>query len=517
MRDRAALVLATALATSCGAAAHPAEREAPPERLSYVVHLDDALRAMRVTVCPARAERLPSALDATSEEARRHVRGGRLVIDGRDGAVLDALPFDLRSAPPDACVRYDVDLGACDAPTSSTDCARLGSDLFAPAATWLLAPALRSTRAHYDLRFELPEGVHATPIGEAEALDPSRVVLDERNFAFVTYLAFVHDAPRTIEAPGACIDLVSLGEVPLGASFDAQAHWLRAATSASARVTGAPPFDRLTALVVTAPDVPSMPVLFGVAGRGQRSTVTLFVSQHASEASLVADWTAVHELSHFLTAHVENEDVWLSEGLATYYEEVLRAREGTRTETQAWEALVDGFDRGRAAHDAAEPLDEVCRTMRVTRSFTRVYWEGAALVFLADVAYRRTGSSLDEAVARAWPHRGERTSAAQLIAWLDGADDGVFARIAREGLASRSFPDVESALAWLGVTRQAGRIVLSDEAPGAEARRALMNGVAPATSNPVRCPAASREAAAEESDEAGLPLRNHVHNVRVPA
>lgn len=486
---RAVVALALGLALGCGATAHPSARRDPPERLSYVVHLEEPLGAMRVTVCPAAGERLPPALDATRDEARHHVARPVLVREGQpDAPLASTLPFALDDAPPDACVRYEVDLSSCVAPSSPTDCARVGRDLFAPVASWLLAPSVRATRAHYDVRFELPEGVRTSPIADATVAGPNEVVLDERNFTFVTYLAFVHAAPRSVPAPGACIDVVTLGDAGLEASAEAQAHWLRAATSASARVTGTPPFERLTALVVPTQNIPSMPVLFGVAGRGQRPTVTLFVSRGAHEDALVADWTAVHELSHFLTAYVENEDVWLSEGLATYYEEVLRAREGTRTEEEAWAALVDGFARGRAAHDAGAPLADVCRSMQRSGNYTRVYWEGAALVFLADVAYRRAGSSLDEAVARAWEHRGERTSAAQLLAWLDGDDDGTFTQIARNGLASTSFPDVESALAWLGVARRDGGIVLDESAPGAPSRHALMNGAASPTSNPVRCP-----------------------------
>lgn len=483
-----ALALAGAPALGCGGAPHPPEHDAPPERLSYVVTLDDALREMSVTVCPPAGGVLPPALDATRDEARQHVRSAALVVRGRDEARLaPPLPLDLRGAPPDACLRYEVDLGASGVPGSPTDCARVGRDLLAPTAHWLLAPALRSTTAHYDVRFELPPGVRATPIAEHESVSESAVVLDERNFAFVTYVAFVHTAPRTIAAPGACIDLVTLGDERLGASAASQARWLRTATSASARVTGAPPFDRLTALIVPAPGVPSMPVLFGVAGRGQRPTVTLLVVPDASEEALVTDWTLVHELSHFLTAHVENEDLWLSEGLATYYEEVLRAREGMRTEAQAWAALLDGFDRGRAAHDDGAPLSEACRVVHRSGNYTRVYWEGAALVLLADLAYRRAGSSLDEAVGRAWPHRTERASAAQLLAWLDGSEDGPFARVARDGLASTAFPDVDAALAWLGVHRQDGQVALLDDAPGAQTRAALMNDSPPPPSNPTHC------------------------------
>jgi hypothetical protein len=252
-------------------------------------------------------------------------------------------------------------------------------------------------------------------------------------------------------------------------------------------VTGRAPFDRMTAIVVPSADVPGSPVLFGLAGRGMRRSVTLLVGAHASEAALVPDWTAVHELSHFLTAHVEGEDVWLAEGLATYYEEVLRARQGMLTELEAWTALEHGFARGRA-ESTSGTLREAAASMQQARCFTRVYWGGAALVLLADVAYRRAGSSLDEAVDRAWSHRGERASAEQLLSWLDGAPDGIFASVARAGLDADAFPDVTSANDWLGVVvDENGVISLREDAPGAAVRSAMMNASPPVPSNPASC------------------------------
>ena len=232
-------------------------------------------------------------------------------------------------------------------------------------------------------------------------------------------------------------------------------------------------------------DVPTMPVLFGIAGRGMQPSITLLMSPHASEAALLSDWTAVHELAHFLVADLDDDDAWLSEGLATYYEEVLRAREGVLGETEAWSAIERGLARGREACTGMT-LREASRSMQETRAYACVYWSGAAVVLLADVAYRRAGSSLDVAVARAWPHHAEHTTATQLITWLDGASDGIFGTVASTALDATTFPDLSEAYAWLGV-EVAGEVTLRADAPGAAARMALMNGVPPLPSNPASC------------------------------
>lgn len=482
---RGGLLITIALGSACGGAAPHAARDPSDPALDYTVTLAPALDAMSVSVCP-RAAALPEAFVPVHAEGRDHVARAAVT---RDPDPATWPPFDGRIAVTDAsdgaCLRYEVDLSTCTQPRGPSDCARSGRDLFAPTSTWLLAPETRRRADRYAMRFVLPDGVFVTPLAPEATREPERVVLDERSFAFVTYLAFVHAAPRPFAVPGACVDLVTL-EGELDAPREAQIRWLREATAASARVTGRPPFDRLTAIVVPSLDVPAMPVLFGVAGRGMRPSVTLLVGAHAREDALVPDWTAVHELAHFLTAYVEGEDAWLSEGLATYLEEVLRARQGLRTETQTWAALLDGFARGRA-DSGSGTLREVCSAMHTSRRFTHVYWGGAAIVFLADVAYRRAGSSLDEAIGRAWEHRGERASASDLMTWLDGGPDGTLASVASEALDGATFPDLAPTLAWLGVAERDGRVVLDDAAPGASVRIAMMNAPSPLPSNPSTC------------------------------
>jgi hypothetical protein len=453
------------------ACAHPVIERAREPALTYAIAIDETLAHMRVSVCPS-AARLPAALVPIHRAALAHLASVELVLP--DGGVR-ALPvgerIDLTEAPPRACVRYDVDFTACDEPHGPPSCARAGRDLFAPTSTWLLAPETRVIAAHYAMRLELPAGVHVTPFGARES-SPGVLELDDRAFAFVSYVAFTHDEAHALAVPGGgCVDLVTL-EGALAASDADRTEWLTRAASASARVTGTVPSERLTTIVVPTIDVPSMPVVFGVAGRGMQPTITLFVSANATAEPLVHDWTAVHELAHLLIADLD-EDQWLSEGIATYYEEVLRAREGLLSEADAWSAIASGFERGRAGCQTGVTLREASRTMHSSHAYACVYWSGAAIALLADTAYRRAGSSLDEAIVRAWPRRAEHTSATELVRWLDGETDGVLAHIAATALDATTFPDTTAALA-------------ADEAAVAM-RHAIMNGPSPTPSNPSSC------------------------------
>src|SRR5690606_4452079 len=124
------------------------------------------------------------------------------------------------------------------------------------------------------------------------------------------------------------------------------------------------------------------PVPLGLARRGGVASVLLLVDETADLAALRADWVAVHELFHLLWPRIERADAWLSEGLATYYQEVLRARHGLISQRDAIQHLVDGLARGARA-DGGLPLGEESARMRATHSYTRVYWSGAAFAFAA--------------------------------------------------------------------------------------------------------------------------------------
>ncbi len=479
MRAICSIALTIALA-GCTGGATPVPAASP---LSYRFALDGALSTMRVEVCPSAEGFLPEALVPIHAAARAHLVRAELV---RAGASIGPLEIGDRistaGAPRGACARYVVDMRPSSLGQSLSETARVGDDLFAPTSVWLLAPSPRDTRARYQARFELPEGVSPSPFWPTDA---EGRWFDERAFVYVTYAAFGRFEVEPLGVPGGCVDVVTL-EGTLEADRAERDRWIALAAGASAGVTGSVPAERVTWLVVPGPPVPGMPVLFGVAGRGVRPSVSLIVSSNATGEQLVPDWTAVHELSHLLTPYVHGDDVWLSEGLATYYEEVLRARAGLISDEAAWGALDSGFRRG-AREPSQTPLREESARMHERRSYTRVYWAGAAIVLLADVAYRREGSSLDAAVRRAWPRREERMTAAELMLALDGQPDGPFSRVARVALAEDGFPDVEEAYAWLGVTRDGDTLAFDASAPGAGARTALMNDSPALASIPQDC------------------------------
>lgn len=229
------------------------------------------------------------------------------------------------------------------------------------------------------------------------------------------------------------------------------------------------PAERVLAIVWPAPS--DQPVQFGLTKRGGGASILLFFGDRAPTESLPRDWVTVHELSHLLHPRVPGADRWLSEGIATYYQEVLRARFGWETPEQAWGRIAAGFESGRRSGTGRSLSDEA-RDMNQTAAYTRVYWGGTAFVLAADLALRERGSSLDEAIARCLrevQHTASTVEARTLVA----AFDAQLVALADEYAARSEWPDTDAQLAALGVVVEDGVVRLVD-APNSVVRDAIM-------------------------------------------
>lgn len=167
---------------------------------------------------------------------------------------------------------------------------------------------------------------------------------------------------------------------------------------ALASAYGALPRDDAQILVVPIPGSKE-PAPWGEATRGGGSAIHLFVGADAPRDALIQDWTATHEFSHLLHPYFGARGRWLGEGLASYYQNVLRARVGVLTAQEAWDKIQFGFERGRReTASQGMTLEDASRRMGRMRSFMRNYWSGAAYWMESDLALRQAGSSLDAAL-----------------------------------------------------------------------------------------------------------------------
>ena len=180
--------------------------------------------------------------------------------------------------------------------------------------------------------------------------------------------------------------------------------------------------------------------------------------------------------------YLGDEGRWLAEGLATYWQNVLRARAGSLSHLQAWEELHDGFERGRAQTRGARTLGQASGAMMREHAFLRTYWAGAAYWLAVDVELRRASDgrlSVEQALRRFrdccfTPPR--EWSPAAFVSKLDSLlGTNVFAPRWREADAQTHFPDLATYYAELGLVVAAdGKIHVDDSAPSASIRRTIL-------------------------------------------
>jgi len=283
-----------------------------------------------------------------------------------------------------------------------------------------------------------------------------------------------------VEAYGASLDIVI--SQPVSDEKTAElVDWIRTTAGNVSLAYGRFPIPASTVVIVPGKSSPwssDRAVPYGRVTRRGGETVELFVNVDRPIDEFYDDWTATHEFSHLLLPPVYWRQRWISEGFASYYQNVLLARAGQYTQSRAWQRLAEGFERGRASRPELSPNQAGAGDTNDARM--KIYWSGAALALLADVELReRSGGreSLDrvlEALEQCCLPASRRWSGTELFRKLDTfLETPVFMPLYRRYADAPGFPDVGPALEKLGVRRVNGEIRLVEDAELAAVREAI--------------------------------------------
>ncbi|HKU38459.1 MAG TPA: hypothetical protein VJR89_09940, partial [Polyangiales bacterium] len=423
---------------------------------------------LEVTLCSSGD--LPKHLVYGARPAVLYVREPRLISEAgvhlpepRPLAIRDDL-IQLGSPRGPACVRYDVDLaGALQDGRLLLACAAREA-LVTSTELFLWRPPRRAANLQARARFELPEGQSVSvPWPERDGI----YVLDESAFSFTGHAMFGRFERRRVSVPAGELRL----DTPAGFSperLDWIETWLANAGRVVSLATGRFPLPDVQVIVLP---TPAAAFRFGHTGRSGGASILLFMPGDVELESLREDWIAIHEFSHLLHPFVRREDAWLSEGLATYLQEVLRVRAGMLKAEDAWQRMYEGAALGRDA-----PGDLASETLRMAYApnYQTVYWAGAAIALMADVELRRrTGgkASLDTALAALAQRRELMATTATAQSLIDALDrvsgQTAFRDVAARYLQGEELPDLSALYGELGVRT-------AERAPLAWIRDAIM-------------------------------------------
>lgn len=252
-------------------------------------------------------------------------------------------------------------------------------------------------------------------------------------------------------------------------------RWIAETSAAPLSVFGRFPLRSAEVRVKQIDSDDDSPVPWGQTLRSDGVAVLLFVRKDATLQQLHDDWTAVHELSHLFHPYLGDRGRWLAEGLASYYQNVLRARVGVLDDDEAWRRLDGGFQRGRKALSGV-PLDDLGRRRGGTM---RVYWAGAAFWLEADLALRGEHRSSLDTVLSGYSKccLGDGTTRVEpeaFMAELDRIAGGdIFTSRYRRFAAAEEFPSVDASYRELGISAMDGRLRFSQGDDAARLREAI--------------------------------------------
>lgn len=231
--------------------------------------------------------------------------------------------------------------------------------------------------------------------------------------------------------------------------------WLRAVAPTLTLLHGSWPADTIRIELKPVNYDTALP--FATVLRGRPEGVQFYVNANRPLEEFITDWTTYHELSHLFIPFPGRADLWFSEGLASYYQNILQVRAGLLTPAETRARFTAAFGRGAADTDDADlTLTELSRQMRKRGGFMRSYWSGALLFLEADIALReRTPTegqpgSLDDVLreyGRCCRVIGGETTGRELVAEFDRIAGGrVFADLYERYAQSTAMPRYGNAL-----------------------------------------------------------------------
>lgn len=357
------------------------------------------------------------------------------------GAWIDGIPLEihdgrirLNAQRPHACVDYETRFERSRFQLGDSSAVVLSQ------SQWLWRPEPLPNQVSTSVRFAVPgDGRVSLPWPQFNgAYHPNRNV-----FFVETFGVFGTFNRQAFSVSNARVEVARLRAAPLEEDIR---RWLTRAVEVTASVGGRFPRDRLHFVIVSVDD-PGAEVAFGMVRRGGGSSILLLPSVGVEVAQLEADWVAIHELSHLWLPRLYAEDRWLSDGIATYLQEVLRARCGLQSSGRAWRRIREGFERGRRSSSGRTLADE-SRSMNRTGAYQRVYWAGTAFALETDLRLRRRSDGestlltvLDEA-QRNWAEEPSLVGASRVLAALEQSSGAEFiAALGERYAASYDFPD----------------------------------------------------------------------------
>ncbi|MGR9091245.1 MAG: hypothetical protein ACU85U_11765 [Gammaproteobacteria bacterium] len=450
--------------------------------IDYRITTDPHLASVSVDLCFQRSP-LAATLRATAALSSAITRISAVAADGRRTPLEVAANTVYLPRVPFKCINYVVSLPQGRTDNRRADVHRHNGAVMISLDRILLRPAWQQSWQDTRLSFDLPDGIEVAAPGRDLATTSARRVfaLQVRPHDWHGDIVLGRLVNTVIDIQGKALRVTVVGDASATLAVMLR-DWVGAGARTVAGLYGRFPVDDVQVLVIPL-GRNTDPVPWGEVVRGGGDTVHLYVDGSRRLDELNANWVLCHELSHLLHPYVTRGGSWLPEGIASYYQNVLRARTGMLEPAVAWEKLESGFKRGLQQTTGKQSLADATGTMMRNGQYMRVYWSGAAIALIADVELRRQTNgamSLDrvlDELARCCLPTQRRWRPEALMAKLDAiGGTGIFMRLYAMYVAQPVFPDVRPAFNALGLGARRPADGNAAALAAADLRRAIMGG-----------------------------------------
>jgi hypothetical protein len=200
--------------------------------------------------------------------------------------------------------------------------------------------------------------------------------------------------------------------------------------------------------------------------------IRIHVGRDTRPADLSDDWMITHEMFHLAYPDLDDQYLWMEEGMADYLEPLARARIGALTPEQVWSGYVDGMPQGQP-EAGDQGLDR-------THTWGRTYWGGAIFWLLADVRVREqteNHKSIDDAFRAILDAGGDGSAHWSMDKVMEIGDHATGTNVLRtlhgETGEKPVVVDLDALWVRLGVVHHDDHITFDDKAPLADIRRSM--------------------------------------------
>ncbi|MDP9036663.1 MAG: hypothetical protein M3O50_17810 [Myxococcota bacterium] len=369
-------------------------------------------------------------------------------------------------------VRYRFDLSEAASALDDTTAASAGGVIVAPPSAWLLRPFSAAqglappgrfrfrVRTHPGVGFA--SGTDHAPGGDDDEFESAVGALDGASFA-----AFGALHLTAFESGNSHVD-VAIAQRGLPLDDADTTEWIQRAVTGIAGYYGRFPVRRTLVIVIPGVERETMGVTLGEGG----PSILVRVGARLTPDRVRDDWVVTHELLHVTLPSLGRTHAWLEEGIATYVEPIIRARQGLVTPAQFWRDLVENVPKG-LPQAGDEGLEK-------THTWARTYWGGALFCLLADLRIRerthdaRSFDDVLRGVAATGADVETRWPIERFVETGDRATHtAVLTELYREMALAPGGVDLQALWSRLGIRLGGGAVSFDDGAPLARSRRAI--------------------------------------------